>query len=156
MNWNNLDLKCAIAAEAIFDQLRAAIISVGKSPGVKKQDIEKLCTDSGAVLSEHGLYACFLYLWSKVESKTHDPYAAVLRSSHALLKQVFALPDFPKNATEKNAMLSDIRKISENLDSLFLAKRLVGHVLTYARYHAKGLPKPGQTAQGATVAGTTS
>jgi len=140
MKWNNLDLRCAETAEKIVGHLQNA-----KKPP-KRQEVNKSCTDAGAVLSEHGLYACFLYLWTDKTQVQIQIRSEIRRSEYAMLAEVFKDTLQILDATDKAKVLGGIRKLSEDLNSLMLAKRLMGQVLAYTRYHAKGMRDAEDTA----------
>ena len=112
MNWTNLDMQCAAAAERIFEGLGQP----------KKQEIVALCTSSGTVLAENGLYACFLYLWTKGTPIQDTLRKASRESAYALLSEVFREPLAQRGEPDKSSMLSGIRKLSEDLPQLLLAK----------------------------------
>jgi hypothetical protein len=132
MKWTNLDLRCAETAEDIFR----------KAGPKKKQDVNKVCIDAGSVLSGQGLYACYLFLWTKVPKEQELLRAELRQGSFSLLVRTFPgliPPTSGPVLADKAKTLEGIRKLSEDLDSLLLAQRLTSQVLTYLRYHAKGV-----------------
>jgi len=95
---------------------------------------ENLITKSLGVLQEDGVYAFFLFLRSRGEGekkgtiKLIDQACILLRSAGI---KGFQEPSDPLKAVRD--------ELSNNLDQLLLAKRLLEQTLIYARYHAKAL-----------------
>jgi len=136
MAWNNLDLECALAAEAIVTPLRDKIT---------QQEMEKLCADSTAVLVEYGTYAFFLYLQARSvkgqkKQKESAPYG-IQEQTFKLLSRQLGLAASPGGEEPWGSMIAKIANLSEDLNRLLLAKALITRTLDYTRYHAKTLPK---------------
>lgn len=136
MAWNNLDLKCALAAKAIFTRPHEKIL---------RQEMEKLCTDAAAVLAENGPYAFFLFLQAysvkgKKKENESAPFA-IQQETFKLLSQEMGLTTNAPREEPWQSLITKVAKLSEDLNQLLLAKRLIMQTLNYARYHAKTLPK---------------
>ena len=122
MQADNLDLKCAKAANQVV------------TLGSKDDQLEKLCNDCSSVLAAHGPYALYLYLWSR--EKKNDAALILIRATFDLLLECFPSMG-PKFGIDRRTSLDQIGKLSENLDDLLLARRLLSRTLSYVRYHAK-------------------
>ena len=122
MAWMNLDRECALAAANIAQR------PLGKSP-------VKLLTECGSVLSAQGPYAFALYL----RSKPKDPAAgAVLTACGRLISQHLDRPLTTDPTADQ--VLALLKRLSEDLDKLLLAKSLLTQVLAYLKYEIKGRP----------------
>lgn len=143
MQWTNLDMECARAAEA----------ALGRVPTAEKQELEKLCADAASVSVENGPYALFLFLQLKGskdrEKKERERSAnAILQAADQLVRR-FVLgkpaPEGPLSDAPIDAILQRMADLSADLNRLLLAKKLILRMLTYARYHAKAREKPAAT-----------
>lgn len=124
----NLDSRCAQFSYNIIKSIaRGGTIS-------KKDDKNKLVniiTKSLGVLQENGLYAFFLYLDYRIDELGAKEIKE--NSLNLLRHEDIAL------LGENDAHLVCVRQLTENLDYLILALRLLEQMLIYARYHAKAL-----------------
>jgi hypothetical protein len=122
---------------------------------VSAKGIDKLATDALGVLQEQGVYACFLYLFSKSGSETElnkfetEEMVACGIVSH--LVNLFNKPEialfeleYKKELKpslinqEKNEVLNYVsEKIAVDLSRLLLVKSLFEQTLIYTRYGAK-------------------
>jgi hypothetical protein len=131
MSWNNLDLKCALAAESITQRIANG----------GKQELEKLCVDAGSVASENGPYAFFLYLWArhrkdqKKSGSITAPYA-LLQGTFRLLDEVIENQALPGDR-DMDFMMKQVADMGQELEKLLLARKLIQQVVSYARYHSK-------------------
>lgn len=118
----NLDLKCAATAQQIAQKLEGEEL-VGKVLGI---------------LQEDGVYACFLYLFSrKDEHGAGDIFnnlLTLLYNSECPL----GLTDAEKiSKLEYSDLPRVIGRLGENLDQLFFAKEIMERTLIYTRYNVK-------------------
>lgn len=122
---NNLDLFCASHAQSIAKQ-------VMKGFGAEKP-AENLITRTLGVLQEHGIYATFLWLFTRSEKEKNAAKEMVggLQTLITSMDENY-LPDMQRFLEQPatNPMLI-------NLPTLLLVKRTMERALTYARYHAK-------------------
>ena len=117
-----LDLECALAGQRVIETAKAA--------KVKKAEAVKLCTNGGAILASHGLYAYFLFLTEKKPLR-----ADLCKGTYDLLAKVFPMD----RATDARRMLQGVQKLCGDLDHLLLAKQLATETLTYTKEFARSL-----------------
>jgi len=109
---NNLDWHAAQAGQQIIKTTKTRRNN-GKEEEIKANDVENLATKALGVLQENGVYAAFLYLYSRSENEQH-----IAKPAEQVLK-----------------FLTDA--ICNDLDRLLLVKQLWEQTLIYARYGAK-------------------
>jgi len=130
-----LDRVAAGRAQKIVDQ------AVTKA---EPKEVDNLVTKALGVLQENGVYACFLFLFSRSREKD-EQISKVVRGQLILL----AAEDLPfgwkaprsKDAQEVLPYISDT--ICAKLDPLLMAKELFEQTLIYARYGAKARKSKG-------------
>lgn len=129
MNENvpNLDSRCA---QFSYDLVKA-VASEGFLSKENKSKLENLINKSLGVLQENGLYAFFLYL----EYRLKDLGAKDIKSSSLNLLRHEDIGLLEQN----NNHFTAVCKLTEKLDHLLLAHRLIEQMLIYARYHAKAV-----------------
>lgn len=120
----NLDQLCAKCGYRIADEVQEAI---GKNA-------ENHITKSLGVLQEDGVYAFFLYQVSR--GKNEKDGAGKLKENAKNLLKDAGLKGF-KDLEDPLVVVRN--ELSNDLDQLLLAKRLLEQSLIYARYHAKAL-----------------
>lgn len=127
----NLDRLCAQCGWEMARQVYEAL----------KKNAENHITKSLGVLQEDGVYAFFLYQVSRGERERKGA-KTLSKQAHDLLKSA-DIPPFSTVADSLEAIRGNknnhITGLSDDLDSLLLAKRLLEQALIYARYHAKAL-----------------
>lgn len=124
MSGMNLDQLCAKYGWQIADEVHRAI---GKGA-------ESHITKSLGVLQEDGVYAFFLYQASR--GLRERPGAEKLKDQAGCLLKEAGIQAFQNDGDP----LSTVRDhLANDLDQLFLAKRLLEQALIYARYHTKAL-----------------
>lgn len=144
----NLDSKCAQFGFSLVHNVVKNILGIDIGPlnlselGLtnEKNKLENLITKSLGVLQENGLYAFFLYLAYRQQEKGTKEIAkeideqaqGLLRDENVGLLKSGSLP----NGEQK---YNKIRQLTEDLEKLLLARRLIEQMLIYARYHAKAL-----------------
>jgi len=92
---------------------------------------ETIITKALCVLAENGLYAMAVFLLS---SHKKEYGQRVLTEYLAGLWHDF---DLCPRETDKGSMLDAVKKITENLHELILARKTAEQALVFARYHAK-------------------
>jgi len=123
----NLDQLCAKYGWQIAEDVCNAI---GKQA-------ENHITKSLGVLQEDGVYAFFLYQASR--GQREKPGAERLSERAKEFLKETGIEAF-KDVTDSLLAVRD--RLTEDLDQLLLAKRLLEQALIYARYHAKALGGP--------------
>jgi hypothetical protein len=135
MSGENLDRLCARYGYQIATEVYAAMNKTASAT-------ENHITKSLGVLQEDGLYAFALYQASRGREKNGSQTLADIAKN--LLGEV-GIPPF--DACPSPDLLEGLRGdsknkfkgLTESLDALLLAKRLLEQTLIYARYHAKAL-----------------
>jgi len=132
--FENLDLACAKAGKEIAEK---------RSKEHSSKELEKLITDSLAVVEEQGVYALFLFLQSQSSAKKEN----AKKLSDALFDFLTKVPaqrplisnsgDFQKEDSSKQDMFKALENLADDLDKLLLAQNLLRQTLIYARYHAR-------------------
>ncbi|MCQ3972420.1 MAG: hypothetical protein DPW09_03115 [Anaerolineae bacterium] len=126
-NIPNLDSRCA---QFGYDLVKA-VAPNDSLPKGDKAKLENTITKSLGVLQENGVYAFFLYL----EYRLKELGAEQMKSrSLGLLRHADV-----SLLAQNNDHFVAVRQLTENLDSLLLARQLIEQTLIYARYHAKAL-----------------
>ena len=144
----NLDAQCAEYGHAIIQQVLA---SLGKSPSepVEKDvrsDIENTITKSLGVLQENGVYAFFLFLASRMRNREDrdgkkDAEKVTAYQVDTQMKRLLREDKLKLLGTEQDDFEA-IKRMTNDLDQLLLARQLIERSLVYARYHAKALKPP--------------
>jgi hypothetical protein len=103
------------------------------------QDQENIITKALGVLAESGLYAMCVFFLSCSKKK----YGKEVLTEH--LRQLWQDPGvgiLADNIGDDPAiLLTEVRRVAENLPTLILTRRITEQALTFARYHAKaGVP----------------
>ncbi len=132
-NMINLEPLCAQYGMEIVDKYRDSSGDI--------TNCENIINKSLGILIENGFYAMHVFLLSCKPSKIGFDINEVLLKFLAS-KQLHLVPSGKKGVEA----LKDIRKITENLPQLILARRLTEQVLTFARYHCKALSSLSKTA----------
>ncbi len=127
-NISNLDSRCAKFG---YDLVKA-VAPKGSLPKGDKAKLENTITKSLGVLQENGVYAFFLYLEYRLKE-----LGAEQMKSHSL--GLLRHADVSLLAQNEKDHFVAVRQLTENLDSLLLARQLIEQTLIYARYHAKAL-----------------
>jgi hypothetical protein len=126
-----------IAAKRAQEIVDTAIGRIEGSPKDKATAVDNLVTKALGVLQENGVYACFLFLFSRTQEK-EQKIAEVVREEllalAASLRFGWGEPD-RKDASTVLAHVSNT--ICAELDPLLMAKTLFEQTLIYARYGAK-------------------
>lgn len=141
----NLDQEAAIHAQAMVD--KGIALKDAKSDEAKAaKGVENLVTKTLGVLQEQGVYAMFLFLFSR--SSNEARIAPGLRAPlYSLLRRLPHLPEKEQlarfdEATEAKTVLSYVaNSVCQDLDTLLLVKELCEQTLIYARYGAKAAGK---------------
>lgn len=106
-------------------------------PKVDAKDVDNLVTKTLGVLQENGVYACFLFLYSR--SRKKDEKIATVVSKELLSLSAENLPFdwvLPEDNKGDNLVyVSDT--ICTELDPLLMTKKVFEQTLIYARYGAK-------------------
>jgi len=124
---------------------RAQKIVDGAIEKAKAKDVDNLVTKALGVLQENGVYACFLFLFSRTQPKERD-VAEVVREQ--LLR--LAATDLPFGWEKPRPMDAETvlphvsNKICAQLDPLLMTKELFEQTLIYARYGAKARKNEGR------------
>ena len=130
-----LDRVAASRAQQIVDQ------AVTKA---EPKEVDNLVTKALGVLQENGVYACFLFLFSRSREKD-DQISEVVRGQLIRL----AAEDLPFGWTlpapmDAQTVLSSVSKtMCAELDPLLMTKELFEQTLIYARYGAKARKSKG-------------
>lgn len=119
-----------------FENLDLACAGVGKAIAEKpSKDLEKLVTDSLAVLEEQGLYASFLYLDKGASGREKKELAkGVIQNLNKFLKET---PQQSPLFSATPDLFPALQALAEDFDKLLLARDLVRQTLVYARYHTR-------------------
>ena len=124
-----LDRVAASRAQEIVDQ------AVTKA---EPKEVDNLVTKVLGVLQENGIYACFLFLFSRSREKDEQISEVVREQLIELaaedLRFAWGNPD-SKDARDVLPFVSDT--ICAELDPLLMTKELFEQTLIYARYGAK-------------------
>src|SRR5690554_2328575 len=129
MNENapNLDSRCA---QFSYDLVKA-VANEGALSKENKSKLENLINKSLGVLQENGLYAFFLYLEYRLKELGAEEIKS--RSLNLLRHEDIGLLE------QNSDHFTAVRRLTEKLDQLLLAHRLIEQMLIYARYHAKAV-----------------
>ena len=136
----NLDFLCARYGQEIVKSIE----SMGRE--VRKSDIENMLQKSLGILQEDGIYAFTVYLDSEGAFKDDADGRDKEKAAKGILKNVWSLLSdtgvaLVNGECMRDVVYTELQRLSEDLDKLFLAKDLIEKCMVYARYHAKALPK---------------
>ena len=136
----NLDFLCARYGQEIVKSIESM------EREVRKSDIENMLQKSLGILQEDGIYAFTVYLDSEGAFKDDADGRDKEKVVKGILKNVWSLLSDTSVALVNGECMRDVvytelQRLSEDLDKLFLAKDLIEKCMVYARYHAKALPK---------------
>jgi len=136
----NLDFLCARYGQEIVKSIESM------EREVRKSDIENMLQKSLGILQEDGIYAFTVYLDSEGAFKDGRDGRDKEKVVKGILKNVWSLLSDTSVALVNGECMRDVvytelQRLSEDLDKLFLAKDLIEKCMVYARYHAKALPK---------------
>lgn len=136
----NLDFLCARYGQEIVKSTESM------EREVRKSDIENMLQKSLGILQEDGIYAFTVYLDSEGAFKDDADGRDKEKVVKGILKNVWSLLSDTSVALVNGECMRDVvytelQRLSEDLDKLFLAKDLIEKCMVYARYHAKALPK---------------
>ena len=117
--------------------------------GQAAKDVDNLVTKALGVLQENGVYACFLFLFSRTQDKEKNIAQVVREKLLALASADLPFDGWeklsPKNARDAKTVLSRVSDtICAELDPLLLTKELFEQTLIYARYGAKAQKNEGR------------
>jgi hypothetical protein len=141
---NNLDWHAARASQEIIKNTKKQKIKKnGKEESVPATSLDNLTTKTLGILQENGVYAAFLYLYSR-SSEGEQPIAKQIRMQLLRLTSLFGLQP-PVEAEANKQVPGDAiaalefltKKICDDLDRLLLVKQLWEQTLIYTRYGAK-------------------
>ncbi len=123
MRQNNLDYLAAKHARELVEKTENA------------EELENSITKTLGVLQEHGVYACFLYLYAREKGIANEAAAAM----YALLADL-GLGKPQKQEDEKDTLVW-VEELTGSLHHLLLAREALEQMLIYARYGAKARQK---------------
>lgn len=121
------------------------LVTLYKDEKTGLDDRENIVTKALGVLVENGVYAMtvFLLTCNKDKFGLH-----VLKSLAALLADdkvnLLAKKDVPPAGADGEgmlALLTAMRRLTEDMETLFMARRVLEGALTFARYHCKALSR---------------
>ena len=118
------------------------LVTLYKDEDTKTADKENIVTKALDVLVENGVYAMtvFLLTCNKDKFGLHvlNSLAALLADEKVNLLSKKDLP--PGDGRESMlARLTAMRRLTEDMETLFMARRVLEGALTFARYHCKAL-----------------
>lgn len=123
----NLDKLAAEHAQAI----------IRDTSDVKSADVENTVTKSLGVLQENGLYAFFLFLYSRSDKETPRAKVIAGQALDLLANMQFGWT-LPKAGASSQDVLAHVSAtMLDDLEKLLLAKQTCEQMLIYARYGAK-------------------
>lgn len=133
-----------IAAERAQQMVKKAL----QENGIKAKQVDNLVTKALGVLQENGIYACFLFLFSRTR-KEDVAIAKVVRAQLLKLagKQLpFGWEELKNLATaQSDKVLPKVSTtICRDLDPLLMTKEVFEQTLIYARYGAKAQKNEGR------------
>ena len=120
------------------------LVTLYKDEKTGLDDRENIVTKALGVLVENGVYAMtvFLLTCNKDKFGLH-----VLTSLTSLLTDdkvhLISKKDVPPGAGRESmlARLTAMRRLTEDMETLFMARRVLEGALTFARYHCKALKR---------------
>ncbi len=134
----NLDYLAAkyaqeIVAELVDKRVQQESVDIKKA----KSSADNTVTKALGVLQEHGVYACFLYLFAKEKENSK----AVVPRMLEILREI-GIPDPPskagKGSVDSRGTLAHISEhVTSDLELLLLARDALERLLVYARYGIK-------------------
>lgn len=121
-----------INLEPLCSKYGHRMIINGANIEIKEQ--ENVVTNALNVLAENGMYALCIYLLSCNKKEYGEKYVLGALQDLWCTAEINLIPVKSHNM---NVMLENVRKITENLPKLILARRITEQTLIFARYHAK-------------------
>jgi hypothetical protein len=121
----------------------------------KASDVENAVTKVLGVLQENGVYACFVFAFSRAKEKSSDGkkeqkdevkvMQAIIKQMLALLNEVhYNVPDGTAQLNSQNVLNDISENVTKELERLLLAKDVLEQMLIYARYGAKAREDNGE------------
>ena len=134
----NLDYYAAQHAQAIVRRTKEKKTDDPLSCAQKATDVENLVTKTLGVLQENGVYACFLYLFSRTQKK-EQAIAGVMVDEMLNILGTLRFNKWNKPAPNNaETVLAHIAEhIAKDIHRLLLAREALERTLIYARYGAK-------------------
>ena len=146
MNIVNLEPLCASYGMKIVDEYPAATL-------IKTTDRENVITKALGVLVEKGIFAMTVFLMTD-KQKDYGKHVLVTLATMLADDRLELLPknwmkndDLPTDWQRRSRgdellpLLEGMRKITEELPRLLLARKVLEETLTFARYHCKAVRK---------------
>lgn len=119
------------------------LVTLYKDEKTGLDDKENIVTKALGVLVENGVYAMtvFLLTCNKDKFGLHvlNSLAALLADEKVNLLSKKDVP--PADGEGMLARLTAIRSLTEDMEKLFMARRVLEGALTFARYHCKALKR---------------
>lgn len=128
----NLDRLAAQCAQKIVTQL----VDGAEDQQAKAKlatDLDNTLTKALGVLQEHGVYACFLYLWAKEKEHGQAVSKAMLR----LIEKMDLYHEKPAGESVEHVLEYISKTVTADLEKLLLVKETLELALIYGRYGAK-------------------
>lgn len=130
----NLDRLAAQCAQAIIERVvDNNETQQRKSKAQLAADLDNTLTKALGVLQEHGVYACFLYLWAKEQDYGQAVSKAMLR----LIEQMDLYHEKPAGESVEHVLRYISETVTADLEKLLLVKETLELALIYGRYGAK-------------------
>lgn len=130
----NLDRLAAQCAQAIIERVvDNDETQQRKSKAQLAADLDNTLTKALGVLQEHGVYACFLYLWAKEK----DYGKAVSEEMLRLIEQMDLYHEKPAGESVEHVLRYISETVTADLEKLLLVKETLELALIYGRYGAK-------------------
>lgn len=132
-----------IAAQRAQNMVDAAV----KLENADAASTDNLVTKALGVLQENGVYACFLFLFSRTQNKEKEIAKVVRKQLLTLAAQdlPFGWEELLEGDLQAQRVLSTISTtICAELDPLLMTKELFEQTLIYARYGAKAAKNDGR------------
>ena len=124
------------------------LVSLYKDNAVSLADRENIVTRALGVLVENGVYAMTVFL---LTCNNKDKFGLHVLKSLALLladdkvnllpKKVVPPAGVEAAGSSMLALLTAMRNLTEDWETLFMARRVLEGALTFARYHCKALSR---------------
>ncbi|MFP4395835.1 MAG: hypothetical protein ACLFTI_11285 [Anaerolineales bacterium] len=129
-----------VAAERAQEMVDEAI----KPNNIKAKQVDNLVTKALGVLQENGVYACFLFLFSRTRKEDQD-IGEVVREKllHLAAEDLPFDWGLPRSMDARTALPHISGAICRELDPLLMTKQVFEQTLIYARYTAKARDKEG-------------
>lgn len=142
-------------AELNLDQLAAKhaqgiILDAVDGPDEKTRlkqagDMDNTVTKTLGILQSDGVYACFLYLFSKEQPQRGTPVVRhMLKMLHEMNINLSPAPAEQNGKPDLQAVMTFVSdNVTADLGKLLLVKEMLEQMLIYARYSAKARAKNG-------------